>query len=163
MPKQILEMRPYFSRCVDNFFTGFDPPRTLAPAAALAPSTTTSSLAAFNTVPKPSPTLDVGAENIANGESPIITPSEIPVGQPPKQDIQGPDPKHQTANPGKDSHKLAPPGNYPAQPGYKSEGINGDSQQGGKANTVPGEAKNPTSPFIPVPSVAAGIAKVGSD
>ena len=168
MPKQILEMRPYFSRCVDNFFTGFDPPRTLAPAAALAPSTTTTSPIAFTTAPKPSPTPDVGAKKTANGEPPIVTPSEIPaVGQPRKQDTQAPDPKpdpkHQTFNLGKESHNLALPENYPAQPGSKSEEINGDSQQGNKANKVPGDGKKPTPPFIPVPSIAAGIARVGTD
>ena len=168
MPKQILEMRPYFSRCVDNFFTGFDPPRTLAPAAALAPSTTTTSPVAFTTAPKPSPTPDVGAKKTANGEPPIITPSEIPaVGQPRKQDTQAPntksDSKHQTFNLGKESHDLAPPENYPAQPGSKSEEINGDSQQGNKANKVPGDGKNPTPPFIPVPAIAAGTVKAGSD
>ena len=153
MPKQILHMRPYFSRCVDNFFTGFDPPRTLAPAAALAPSITTTSSVAFTTAPKPSPTPDVGARKTANSEPPIITPSEIPaIGQPPKQDTQAPDPKpdpkHQTFN--------------PAQPGSQSEKINGDPQQGNKANTVPGEGKNPTPPFIPVPTIAAGTMKAGS-
>ena len=164
MPKQILEMRPYFSRCVDNFFTGFDPPRTLAPAAALAPSTTTTSPLAFTTAPKPSPTPDVGAKKTANGEPPIITPSESPtVGQPQKQDIQAPDPKHQTSDPGKESHDLSPPDNDPAQPGSKSTEVNGDSQQVDKANTVPEEGKNPTPPFIPVLTIAAGIAKAGSN
>ena len=165
MPKQILEMRPYFSRCVDNFFTGFDPPRTLAPAAALAPSTTTTSPLAFTTAPKPSPTPDVGAKKTANGEPPIITPSESPtVGQPQKQDIQAPDPKLQTSDPGKESHELGPPDNDPAQPESKSKEINGDSQQVDKASTVPGEGKNPTPPFIiPVLTIAAGIAKAGSD
>lgn len=156
-------MRPYFSRCVDNFFTGFDPPRTLAPAAALAPSTTTTNPVAFTTAPTPSPTPDIGVKKTANGGPPIITPSEIPVGQPRKQDIQASHPKHQISDPGKESHNLAPPVNYPAQPDPKSEEIKGDSQQGGKANTIVGEAKNPTSPFIPVPSVAAGIAKPASD
>ena len=167
MPKQILKMRPYFSRCVDNFFTGFDPPRTLAPAAALAPSITTTSSTASTTAPKPSPTPDVGAKKTANSGPPLTTPSEIPaVGQPRKQDTQVPDstdPKHQTSNPGKESHDLAPPELHPAQPGSKSEEINGDSQQGKKANTVPGEGKNPAPPFISVPTVSPGIAKAGSD
>ena len=177
-------MRPYFSRCVDNFFTGFDPPRTLAPAAALAPSTTSTSSVAFTTAPKPSPTPHVGAKKTANSKSPIITPSEIPtVGQPRKQDIQAPDPKsnpkpdpkldpksdpkpdpkHQTSNSGKEVHNLAPPKTHPAQPGSKSEEINGDSQKEEKAKTVPGEGKNPIPPFISVPTIAAGITKAGSD
>ena len=60
-------------------------------------------------------------------------------------------------------YNLAPPKTHPAQPGSKSEEINGDSQKGEKAKTVPGEGKNPTPPSISVPTIAAGIAKVGSD
>ena len=164
MPKQILDMRPYFSRCVDNFFTGFDPPRTLAPAAALAPSTTTTSSVASTISPKPSPTLDVGAKKTAKNEPPMNTPSKIPaVGQPRKQDTQAPDPKHQISDPGKESHDLAPPENHPAQPGSKSKEINGDPQQGDKANIIPAEGKNPAPPSDPVPPAAAGIAKAGSN
>ena len=159
MPKQILHIRPYFSRCVDNFFTGFDPPRTLAPAAALAPSTTTTSSVASTTSPKPSPTPDAGAKK-TNNQPPINTPSKIPtVGQPRKEDTQAPDPKHQTSNPGTESHDLAPPENHPAQPGSNSEETNGDPQRGDKAKTIPAEGKNPTPPFSPAPPIRASIAK----
>ena len=157
-------MRPYFSRCVDNFFTGFDPPRTLAPAAALAPSTTTPSPVAFTTAPKPSPIPDVGAKKTANGGPPMFTPSKIlPVGQPQKQDSQAPDPKDQTSEPGKESHNSQQPEKHPKQPGSKSEAINGDSQQEDKSNKVPAEGKKPTAPFIPVPPIAAGGARASSD
>ena len=159
MPKQILHIRPYFSRCVDNFFTGFDPPRTLAPAAALAPSTTTTSSVASTTSPKPSPTPDAGAKK-TNNQPPINAPSKIPtVGQQRKEDTQAPDPKHQTSNPGTESHDLAPPENHPAQPGSNSEKTNGDPQQGEKAKTILAEGKNPTPPFNPAPPITAGITK----
>ena len=41
MPKQIKDLDPFFSHCTDAFFTGYDPPRTLVPAAAMAAPVTT--------------------------------------------------------------------------------------------------------------------------
>ena len=39
MPKQFTDLAPFFKRCSDGFFTGYDPPRTLRPATALSPVT----------------------------------------------------------------------------------------------------------------------------
>ena len=40
MPQKLRNIDPFFSRCTDAFFTGYDPPRTLVPATAMAPITT---------------------------------------------------------------------------------------------------------------------------
>ena len=39
MPKQFTDLAPFFKRCSDGIFTGYDPSRTLRPANALSPVT----------------------------------------------------------------------------------------------------------------------------
>lgn len=158
MPKQIQELRAYYSRCTDNFFTGFDPPRTLAPAAALAPTTTTRDPEVFTTVPKPSPTPDAGAKKTANSEPPMITPADRPVvGEPQKPDNQASDANHELSHPQNKAQESKPSKDHPAQPGPDPVEISGGHKYGNNAVAVPGEENNPTLPLIPVPTIAAGL------
>ena len=152
-------MNPFFERCTDAFFTGFDPPRTLAPAAALVPTTTTKSPEPSPTAPKPSPTPDAGAKKTANSEPPMITPTDTPaVGQPQNPNSQAPDPKQEPSDPGGESHDSRLPENNPGQRGPDLEETSGDRQQGKTANTVP--VANP--PFVPVPMITPGVSNEGS-
>lgn len=164
MPNQIRKLKPYYSRCTDNFFTGFDPPRTLAPAAALAPTTTTGDLKAFTTVPKPSPTPDAGAKKTANSEPPMITPADSPVvGELQKPDTQASDANHELSDTQDKADKSKPPKVYPAQPRPDPVEISSGHSYGNNANAVPGEKNNPTLPLIPVPTIEAGLTHGGSN
>ena len=163
MPKQIKELRPFFSRCTDAFFTGFDPPRTLAPAAALAPTTTTEDPKIPTTVPEPSPTPDSGARNTATSEPPTITPANnLAVGRPQKQDTQDSGQEQEPSGLESKPNDSRIPEDHSAQQGSDPEGISRNSQQGDSTNTVPGESKDSHTPFIPGPEIAAGVKNEGS-
>ena len=41
LPQQIRNLDPFFKDCTDGYFTGYDPPRTLEPATAMAAPVTT--------------------------------------------------------------------------------------------------------------------------
>ena len=74
MPSRVKEIDPEFSICTDLFFTGFDPPRTLVPAVAMAPDITTSDSKTLSTAPTPSPTQDPGArKTTSNNEASLAT------------------------------------------------------------------------------------------
>ena len=164
MPKQIRELRAYYSRCTDNFFTGFDPPRTLAPAAALAPTTTTGDPEVSTTVPKPSPTPDAGAKKTANIEPPMITPADRPVvGEPQKPDIQASNANHELSDPQNKADESKPPKVHPARPGSGPVEISGGHKYGNNADAVSGEENNPTLPLIPVPTIAVSLTHGGSN
>ena len=63
-------MIPWFQYCTDLWFTGFDPPKTLVPAAAMAPPITTSDPVVPNITPQASVTQDPGAKKTALGGDP---------------------------------------------------------------------------------------------
>lgn len=164
MPKQIRELRAYYSRCTDNFFTGFDPPRTLAPAAALAPTTTTGDPEVFTTVPKPSPTPDAGAKKTANSEPPMITPADRPVvGEPQKPDIQASNANHELSDPQNKADKSKPPKVHPTRPGPGPVEISGGHKYGNNVDVVPGEENNPILPLTPVQTIAVSLTHGGSN
>lgn len=163
MPEQIRKIRPYYSRCTDNFFTGFDPPRTLAPAAALAPTITTRDPETFATVPKPSHTPDAGAIKTAHSQPPMITPAGSPVVlEPQKPSVQASDANHELSDPPNKVDGSKPPKVHPAQPRPNRVEISSSHHYGNNANAVPGEGKEPTSTLIPVPTIAAGLKDGGS-
>lgn len=70
-------MVPWFQYCTDLWFTGFDPPRSLIPAAAIAPPVTTSDPAAPTIAPQPSATQVPGARQTAAVWNPIPLPSPL--------------------------------------------------------------------------------------
>ena len=77
IPSQVRDMVPWFQYCTDLWFTGFDPPRSLIPAAAIAPPVTTSDLAALTIAPQPSATQVPGAKQTAAVWNPIPLPSPL--------------------------------------------------------------------------------------
>ena len=66
-------MIPWFQYCTDLWFTGFDPPKTLVPAAAMAPPVTTGDLATSIVGPQASATQDPGAKKTAAVWDPLTT------------------------------------------------------------------------------------------
>ncbi len=69
MPDQIAKVNAFFGRCSNAFFTGFDPPKTLLPAAAMVPTITAADPnAATLMAPMPSATQDPGARKTAGDE-----------------------------------------------------------------------------------------------
>ena len=70
-------MIPWFQYCTDLWFTGFDPPKTLVPAAAMAPPVTASDPVAPTVTPQASATQDPGAKKTADGGDPITFPPPL--------------------------------------------------------------------------------------
>ena len=60
MPQQIIDIQPMLVNCEIAFFSGYDPPRTLVPAIAMAPVITTNTPQNTPPAPTPSPTQDPG-------------------------------------------------------------------------------------------------------
>ena len=60
MPQQIINIQPMLGHFEIAFFTGYDPPRTLVPAIAMAPVITTNTPQIAPSAPTPSPTQDPG-------------------------------------------------------------------------------------------------------
>ena len=71
IPSQVRSMVPWFQYCTDLWFTGFDPPKTLVPAAAMVSPDTTSDPVVPSITPKASATQDPGAKKTAAGGGPI--------------------------------------------------------------------------------------------
>lgn len=66
-------MVPWFQYCTDLWFTGFDPPKTLVPAAAIAPPITTRDPITSIVGPQASATQDPGAKKTAAVWDPLTT------------------------------------------------------------------------------------------
>ena len=76
MPRQIKELYPAFKNCQDLFFTAFDPPSTLVPAAALIPDITTQEAKTSSITARPSASHDPGASR--TDTSPALSPTLAP-------------------------------------------------------------------------------------
>ncbi len=163
-------MNPFFERCTDLFFTGFDPPRTLVPATALSPATTTEKLKAFTPAPKPSPTPDASARNTATSETPMATPIDTPAqGQPQNPNSQASDSKQKLSDPAvepNDSKPLEKPSAQPA-PDLGKAPNQGESpnpqetsspqQEGADPYAASGDTKGPNPPFTPPLNTPVGV------
>lgn len=148
MPEQIQKVNPFFGRCSDAFFTGFDPPKTLLPATAMVPTTTAADPnAADSTAPMPSATQDPGAKNTASDEGmkPVAGPT-LAAHVPKETANSVPDPK-QTAPAlvSKSEDPKASEGS-PALPGSIPYGAASDSNKASGAVGDPGQATRPTTP-----------------
>ena len=77
IPSQVRSMVPWFQYCTDLWFTGFDPPKTLVPAAAMAPPVTSSDPVASTVTPQVSATQDPGAKKTAAGGDPTTLPPPL--------------------------------------------------------------------------------------
>lgn len=155
MPRQILQMNPLLGRCTDNFFTGYDPPRTLARATALSPTTTTEDYAALTIAPKPSPTPEAGASKTPTGENTSIkTPALV---QPALEfKDEGLKPENEPSHP-------IPLQSSPTPSALDPEATSGDPQQVNNAKGTPGEETSPDPPAKPVQTIAVGAAVGDSD
>ena len=67
IPSQVRSMIPWFQYCTDLWFTGFDPPKTLVLAAAMAPPVTISDPVGPTVTPRASATQDPGVKKTAVG------------------------------------------------------------------------------------------------
>ena len=70
-------MAPWFQYCTDLWFTGFDPPKTLVPAAAMAPPVTTGDPSTSIVGPQVSVTQDLGAKKTGPVWDPIPLPPPL--------------------------------------------------------------------------------------
>ena len=72
-------MVPWFQYCTDLWFTGYDPPRTLIPAAAMASPVATSDPTDPTTTPQTRATQDPGAKSTATAaeSTPMPLPSHV--------------------------------------------------------------------------------------
>lgn len=170
MPEQIQKVNPFFGRCSDAFFTGFDPPKTLLPATAMVPTTTAADPnAATSTALMPSATQDPGAKKTASdkGMKPVAGPTLA--AQVPKETAKlVPDPPHGTAsdsnkdsgangNPGQTIRPTTPGGNPKpdsgshGDPGQVSDPkVTGGNNGGSDRHNDPKKASN--APQISDPS-----------
>ena len=89
-------MIPWFQYCTDLWFTGFDPPKTLVPAVAMAPPVTTSDPVDPIVTPQASATQDISAKKTAAVWNPIPLPSPLQHAPLPKETNQVPAIKPQT-------------------------------------------------------------------
>ncbi|CAD6592857.1 MAG: hypothetical protein ASARMPRED_006756 [Alectoria sarmentosa] len=144
IPKQIQKINSFFEGCRDDFFTGFDPPRSLSRATALVPTTTTGDSKIFTTAPKPSPTLDAGAKKTTDSKISKSTPAKTPaVGQAQKSTSQALDPKHKLFDPETEPKDPKPLESSLAQPPLNPKETSSDPQHENNANGVPGKEKKP--------------------
>lgn len=67
----------WFQHCTDLWFTGFDPPKTLVPAVAMAPPVTTSDPVDPIVTPQASATQDPSAKKTAAVWNPIPFPPPL--------------------------------------------------------------------------------------
>ena len=158
MPKQILQMNPLFELCTDNFFTGYDPPKTLSRAVALSPTTTTGDYEDPTIVPKPSPTPNAGARMTPTGEIPKIPNTTTPAMEQPALQFkdEGSNPENEPSHP----IKLK---NSPTPSALDPEETSGNPQQENHAQGAPGEEASPDQPIKPVQTIAAGVEIEGSN
>ena len=95
IPSQVKSMVPWFQYCTDLWFTGFDPPKTLVPAAAMAPPVTTGDPMIPTVTARASATQDPGAKKTAAGEVPTTLPPPFQHAPLPKETDTKPELKHQ--------------------------------------------------------------------
>ncbi len=162
MPQQLSNINPAFSSCEVFLFTGYDPPRTLAPATAMAPVTTPHNPQVTALAAAPSPTPDPGPQKTAAYDSSGSTATDDPsfpqtLGpvQPEETDAPGKDPglSSSVGDPGwDDTPKYYPPGNNeePEQGSVPSpsvqKGSSGDpnrDHEPGSANTGVASTRDP--------------------
>lgn len=149
MPNQLYNINPVFSSCEVFLFTGYDPPRTLAPATAMAPeilacatamapiitsnSPQTTALAA-----SPSPTQDPGPPRTGSYDSSANTATDDP--SPPQ--TQGQAQPQETDTPGQDSGLSRP--------------VDGHGWGDTPKHDPPGNDEEPGQGSVPSPSVQKG-------
>ena len=166
MPDQIAKMNPFFGRCTNAFFTGYDPPRTLEPASAMVPDVTTNDPKVQTSAPMPSYTQDPGARKTTNAEAATSVPA--PASSPaladpkqtnnpgpnvnlkqvpsdPKQSVPDPKPtepdsNQKIPNPGPQSDGPTLSNTWRAQPESSPQNTAASPDQSGGAHTDPGPA-----------------------
>lgn len=154
MPKQILQMNPFFELCTDNFFTGYDPPKTLNRAIALSPTTTTGDYENLTIPPKPSPTPDAGARKTPTGEIPKVTNAIDPAM------LQF---KDEGSNPENEPSRPIQLKNSPTPSALDPKETSGNPQQENNAQGAPGGEASPNPPIKPMQTIAAGVEIDGSN
>ena len=78
MPQQFVNLWPIIDECGIAFFTGYDPPKTLAPAIAMAPVITTNTPQIAPPAPAPSPTQDPGPRETLISDNTALGPVSPP-------------------------------------------------------------------------------------
>ena len=134
-------MIPWFQYCTDLWFTGYDPPRTLVPAAAMAPPVTTNDPAASITVPQASATHDPGVKKTAAVWNSIPLPPPFGHARLPKETNTVVEPKPQAPKPTNQVPIIEPQTPWSRPAGDDSAVKHQDSSHPGSGSTDP--SKNP--------------------
>ena len=100
MPQQLSNINPVFGSCEVFLFTGYDPPRTLAPATAMAPIVTPHIPQITAPAAAPSPTQDPGPAKTAAAAADSSASTVVDDPSPPQ--TQGPSLPEQAVVPGND-------------------------------------------------------------
>ena len=138
MPQQLYSIHPVFSSCEMFLFTGYDPPRTLAPATAMAPVITPHDPQITAPAAAPSPTQDPGPQKTAADDSSASTALDDP--SPPQ--TQGPILPQGTGVPGND----------PGLSWSVSDPVSDDNP----TPYPPGNNEDPGQGSVPTPSAQEG-------
>ena len=157
MPKQILQMNPLFELCTDNFFTGYDPPKTLNRATALSPTTTNGDYEDITIAPKPSPTPDAGARKTPTGDIPKIRNVNTPAMEQPALQF-----KDEGSNPENEPSHPIQLNNSPTPSALDPEETSGNPPRENNAQGPPGGEASPNPPIKPMQTIATGIEIDGS-
>lgn len=138
MPDQLYNNNPIFSSCEIFAFTGYDPPRAITPATAMAPIITSNSPQITSLAAAPSPTQDPGPGRTGAHDSSASTATD----DPPSPQTQGSIQPQETGTPGKDSGASS----SVDDPGW------GDTPK----PDPPGDNEEPGQGSVPSPSVQKG-------
>ena len=153
IPSQVRSMIPWFQYCTDLWFTGYDPPKTLVPAAAMAPPVTTSDPIDPTVTPQTSATQDPGAKKTAAGGDPITIPPPLQHAPLPTETNTTPELKPKPQDPNATNHVVIGTSQVPQlkpaddDPGTKHQSPS--QQGGGSVDSSNSQSKGSGDPKIP--------------
>ena len=155
MPAQLSNNNPIFSTCEIFAFTGYDPPRAITPATAMAPIITSNSPQTTAVAAAPSPTQDPGPPRTKAYDSSASTATY----DPPSPQSQGSIQPQETVTPGKDSG-ASKSINEPGWGDAPKPDPPGDNEELGQGS-VPGPSAQKGSSGEPVRNHEPGSANTG--
>ena len=138
MPDQLYNNNPIFSSCEIFAFTGYDPPRAITPATAMAPIITSNSPQTTALAAAPSPTQDPGPPRTGAYDSSARTATDDPSSPQTQGSIQ----PQETDTPGKDSGL--------------SSSVDDPGWGGTPKHDPPGNNEEPGQGSVPTPSLQKG-------
>ena len=145
-------MQPSFSNCRDVFFTGYDPPRVLAPQTALGPIIATIDPQPSTVLPMPGPTVDPGPQETGTDKDlmPGLAPAPAPTqtqsaSQPGKTPDKGSSPRQESSDNSKNSDPQIGNSSSPEQGANMNlDPVSNDGRPGQHVNPKPNSQVGPS-------------------